>query len=121
MARYRIETPTQGITTDLGNVHFHQGVAEVEVVPHWLRSYCEQNGYPITDTQPSVDEDLADGVPDDDNNPVTPPPGNASAAAWLEHVLAIGKDRIDPNQVKDMGRDQLKELAVKLAQEGQSA
>jgi hypothetical protein len=104
MARYRIETPVRGATTDLGNVHFHQGVAEVDEVPHWLRSYCEQNGYPITDNQPPVDEDQADGVEDDDQNPVTPPPANAKLSVWREHAVAVGGD---PDTVNKMTRDEL--------------
>lgn len=91
MARYRIETPVPGVSTDLGNVHFHLGVAEVDEVPHWLRNYCEQNGYPITDTQPA--EDTADeGVEDDDANPLTRPPGNAKVSVWRQHAIAVGAD-----------------------------
>jgi hypothetical protein len=117
MARYRIETPVPGVSTDLGNVHFHLGVAEVDEVPHWLRNYCEQNGYPITDTQPA--EDTADeGVEDNDADPLTPPPGNAKVGVWRAHVVAIGNGRVTADQVTGFNRDQLKELAATLTQEG---
>jgi hypothetical protein len=103
MARYRIETPVPGVSTDLGNVHFHLGVAEVDEVPHWLRNYCEQNGYPITDTQPA--EDAADeGVEDDDANPLTRPPGNAKVSVWRQHAIAVGAD---PEAVNKMPRDEV--------------
>jgi hypothetical protein len=119
MARYRIETPVQGITTDLGNVHFHLGVAEVDEVPHWLRAYCEQNGYPITDTQPPVEEDQADeGVGDDDDNPLTPPPANAKVSVWREHAIAVGGD---PDAVNKLNRDELVAQFGATIPEGQSA
>ena len=115
MGRYLIQTPVKDASTDLGPVHFHQGKAEMDEVPYWLRNYCEQNGYTITDTQPPAD--AADGVPDDDNTPVTPPPGNASTEAWREHVLAIGTDRVFADNLNGLSRDQLKELAAELAKE----
>jgi hypothetical protein len=123
MPRYLIQTPVANASTDLGDVHFHQGKAELDEVPYWLSQYCESNGYSITDTQ-AVDEGQADGVPDDDNNPATPPPGNATTEAWREHVLAIGKGRLTDDQVAALGtatRDQLKEMAVQLGQEGPKA
>lgn len=119
MARYRIETPVKGASGDLGPVHFHQGVAELDEIPLGVRQYCELNGYTITDTQAPAEQDQADdGVPDDDNNPLTPPPGNAKAEVWREHVLAIGGDKVTADQVATLNRDQLRELAAQL-EEGQ--
>jgi hypothetical protein len=125
MTRFKIETPVRGVTTDIGPAHFQQGVAEVDDttvgVPGVL-AYCRHNGYTVTDLDAAaVEQDLADGVGDDDGNPVTPPPGNATTEAWRDHVLAIGKDRVTADQVTGLNRDQLKELAGQLAQEGPSA
>lgn len=121
MARYRIETPSKGASGDLGPVHFHQGKAEVDEIPYGVRQYCELNGYTITDTQAPAEQDQADdGVGDDDNNPLTPPPANAKTDVWREHVLAIGGERVTAEQVATLNRDQLRELAAQLAQEGQS-
>lgn len=124
MSRYQIFTPVKDASGDLGPIHFHQGKAEVDEIPYGVRQYCELNGYMITDTQ--ADED---GVPDDDGDPMTPPPGNGKASAWREHVLAIGGDRVTAEQVAALDRTQLKELAGQLAeppappatQEGQNA
>lgn len=107
MPRYLIQTPVTNYTGDLGSVHFHSGRAEVDELPDWLRIYCADQGYSITDQQP----DDAGGVPDDDGDPVTPPPGNASAEAWRDHVLALGATA---DQVDGLSRDQLRELATQL-------
>lgn len=117
MGRYLIETPVRGASTDIGDVHFHQGKAEMDEVPQWLRQYCEQQGYSITDTAPPSTVDEADDaeVGDDDGDPLTAPRGNASADAWREHVLALGGTE---DQVADLNRDQLRELAAELAKEG---
>lgn len=111
MARYLIQTPVKGASTDVGSVHFHQGKAEMDEVPQWLRQYCEQAGYSITDTQPPApaEQDQAaqaddEGVGDDDNNPVTPPPANAKVSVWREHAIAVGGD---PAAVNQMSRDEL--------------
>jgi hypothetical protein len=112
--RYRLETPAKGVTTDIGPVHFHQGVAEVDDTQPYVDrviSYCRTNGYGVHELDAPVDETV-DGVPDDDNNPVTPPPGNASTEAWREHLLAIGATDAE---VDGLTRDQLKELAAELA------
>lgn len=118
MPRYLIQTPVKGASTDIGPVHFHQGKAELDEVPHWLRQYCTENGYSITDTQ-ALEE--SDG--DDDGNPATPPPGNAKAEVWRDHVLALAAARPDSgvteDQVRDLTRDQLRELAATLGQTGQ--
>lgn len=111
MANFRIETPVKGASTDLGEIHFHNGVAEVDDIPYGVRQYCEHNGYAITDLRPSsVDEPVAEV--DDDNDPTTAPRGNASAEVWREHVLAIGGTE---QQVADLNRDQLRELATQLS------
>jgi hypothetical protein len=115
MSRYLIQTPNRKYTGDLGSVHFHLGQALVDKVEHWLDRYCAEQGYSITDTQPPAEQDQADDVPDDDGNDLSPPPGNASADAFRRHVLAIGKDRVTADQVKDLNRDQLRELAAQLA------
>lgn len=123
MTRFKIETPVRGVTTDIGPAHFQQGVAEVDDttpgVPGVL-AYCRQNGYTITDLTP-LDEDQADGVGDDDGDPLTPPPGNARVGVWRAHVVALGNGRVTADQIAGFSRDQLKEMAGQLAQEGPSA
>ena len=113
--RYRLETPAPGVTTDIGPVHFHQGVAEVDDsapnVPQVL-AYCRNNGYGVHE----LDAPVADEVGDDDNNPVTPPPVNAKVEVWREHALAIGATEA---QVDGLTKDQLKELAAELAKESE--
>lgn len=125
MGRYKLETPAAGVTTDIGPVHFHLGVAEIDDTEPGragVLSYCRHNGYTVTDLDAAAAEQgQADGVGDDDGDPVTPPPGNATTEAWRDHVLAIGKERVTADQVTGLNRDQLKELAGQLAQEGPSA
>lgn len=110
MARYLIQTPVKDASTDIGDVHFHRGKAEMDEVPHWLRNYCEQQGYTITDTAPPAEDEVGD----DDNNPVTAPPASARVEVWREHVLALKPDA----EVDGLTKDQLKELAAELAKEG---
>lgn len=120
MTRFKIETPVPKVTTDIGPAHFQQGVAEVDDttpgVPGVL-AYCRQNGYTVT----PLDEDQADGVGDDDGDPLTPPPGNARVGVWRAHVVALGNGRVTPDQVATLNRDQLKEMAATLGQEGPQA
>jgi hypothetical protein len=116
MTRFKIETPVPKVTTDIGPAHFQQGVAEVDDttpgVPGVL-AYCRHNGYTVTDLTP-IDEDPADGVGDDDGDPLTPPPGNAKVGVWRAHVVALGNGRVTADQVAGLNRDQLKELAAQL-------
>jgi hypothetical protein len=112
MPRFLIQTPVPGASTDIGNVHFHLGKAEMDVVPMWLRQYCEAQGYSITDQEADAEPAVDGEVGDDDGNPVTPPPANATVAVWREHVLAIGATEA---QVDGLTKDQLKELAAELA------
>lgn len=121
MTRYRLETPVAGVTTDIGPAHFHLGVAEVDdTVPGigGVLAYCRHNGYAVVDLDEQAAAERADDVPDDDNDPKTPPPGNASAAVWRDHLLAVG---VAEDQVRDLNRDQLRELAATLGKEGQTA
>lgn len=126
MGRYRIETPVAGVTTDIGPAHFHQGVVEVDDtepgIPGVL-TYCRHNGYTVTDldAEAAAEQDLADGVGDDDGDPLTPPPGNARVGVWRAHVVALGNGRVTADQIAGFSRDQLKEMAGQLAQEGPSA
>lgn len=52
MTAYRIQTPMPGVTTDIGPVHFHQGVAECDDtepnVPRVI-DYCRERGYAVTE------------------------------------------------------------------------
>jgi predicted component of type VI protein secretion system len=110
--RYRLETPVAGVTTDIGPVHFHLGVAEVDEahpnVPQVI-AYCRNNGYGVHE----LDEPAAEAeVGDDDNNPVTPPPASAKVEVWREHCVALGATEAD---VDGLTKDQLKELAAELA------
>jgi hypothetical protein len=128
VTKFRLTTPAPGVTTDIGPAHFRAGVAEVDDttvgVPGVL-AYCRQNGYGVTDLDAeaaalvtAMADPATDGVEDNDNNPITPPPGNAKVEVWRAHVLAIGKDRVTEDQVASLNRDQLKELAAQLGQEG---
>lgn len=60
MPRYVIETPVPDYVGALGPIHFHAGRAEVDEIPGSIRTYCEQAGYKITDTQPAAAELAAD-------------------------------------------------------------
>lgn len=109
--RYRLETPVAGVTTDIGPVHFHLGVAEVdEEHPNVAQviAYCRNNGYGVHE----LDAPVADEVDDDDNDPVTAPPANAKVEVWREHCVALGASETD---VDGLTKDQLKELAAELA------
>lgn len=114
MARYRIETPAKGVSTDIGPVHFHLGVAEADDatpgVPGVL-AYCRNNGYGVHEIDVPVDVE----VDDDDNDPATRPPVNARVEVWREHVLALKPDA----EVDGLTKDQLKELAAELAKESE--
>lgn len=109
--RYRLETPTKGVTTDIGPVHFHLGVVEVDdTAPNVLAvlNYCRNNGYGVHELDVPAEVEVGD----DDNNPVTRPPVNAKVEVWRAHVLAIGATE---DQVAGLTKDELKELADQLA------
>lgn len=76
MTAYRIQTPVPGATTDIGPVHFHNGVAECDDeqpnVPAVL-DYCRQSGYVVT----GLDREAHPLVPE----PVSLPPEVAAQYA----------------------------------------
>ena len=114
MATFKIQAPNRAYTGTVGDVAFAKGDALVddEKNPAEL-AYFRSAGYVVDEVVPVEPE-----VCDDDNNPATPPPGNASADAWREHVLTL--PGVTEDQVKDLSRDQLRELAAKI-QEGPKA
>lgn len=113
MTTYKIQAPNRAYTGTVGDVAFAKGDALVddEKNPAEL-AYFRGAGYVVDEVVPAEPE-----VGDDDNDPATPPPGNASEDAWRAHCLAIGATE---EQVKDLKRDQLKELAATI-QEGPKA
>lgn len=127
MTKFRLTTPAPNVTTDIGPAHFQRGVAEVDDATPGVAgvlAYCQQNGYGVTDLDAKAVAEAADtdpstdGVGDDDNNPVTPPPGNAATDVWRAHVLAAHPDKVTAEQLAPLNRDQLKELDAQLAKEG---
>lgn len=115
MTDYTVRTPVPDHTGAVGGVTFVKGEATVSDERHAAElTYFRGAGYTVEEvnTDPAAPE-----VGDDDNDPTTPPPGNASAKAWLEHVLTL--PGVTEDQVKDLNRDQLKELAAQL-KEGQT-
>jgi hypothetical protein len=112
MAGYLIRTPVPLHTGPVGDVDFIKGEATIDGDKHAAElAYFRAQGYVVEQITPA--DVPAEIVGDDDGNPATPPPGNASADAWREHALAIGATE---DQVKDLSRDQLKELAAKLTE-----
>lgn len=113
MTYYTVKTPVPLFTGSVGNVDFVKGEAKVHGDERSAElAYFRQAGYVVEEIVPAVEPEVSD-----DNDPITPPPGNASAEAWREHVLAIGAaHEIVADQVKDLTRDQLKELAAKITE-----
>lgn len=112
--RYRITTPVLDFTGVVGNCTFAKGAYEGPVEDGPL-AYFTAQGY-------GVEEITADAEPAAevaDHDAATRPPGNASAEAWRTYLLTL--PGVTEDQVKDMSRDQLRELADKLTQEGQGA
>jgi hypothetical protein len=118
MATFKIQSPNRDYTGTVGNVAFAKGDATVddEKNPAEL-AYFRNAGYVVEEVLPPEPEPEAE-VGDDDNDPTMPPPGNASADAWRAHVLTL--PGVTEDQVKDLSRDQLRELAAKI-QEGPKA
>lgn len=118
--RYRITTPVLGHTEIIGGCPFTKGVYEGEVDPGPL-AHFRQLGYGVeelddTPAEP-VEAEPPAPVPTFADDPKIAPAGNASEADWRAHCRAIGATE---DQVKDLKRDQLKELAAKI-QEGPKA
>lgn len=116
MATYKIQAPNRAYSGTVGDVTFAKGDALVddEKNPAEL-AYFRNAGYVVEEVVAAEPEPE---VSDDDNDPATPPPGNASEDAWRDHVLTL--PGVTEDQVKDLKRDQLKELAAKI-QEGPKA
>jgi len=118
MATFKIQAPNRAYTGSVGDVAFAKGDALVDEATYPAElAYFRNAGYVVEEVLPAEPEPEAE-VGDDDHDPATPPPGNASEDAWREHVLTL--PGVTPDQVKDLKRDQLKELAAKI-QEGTSA
>lgn len=66
-------------------------------------SPVDEKGEPFDGATPAAPE-----VGDDDGDPLTPPPANASAKVWREHVVALG------GEPGELNRDQLRELSAQL-------
>jgi hypothetical protein len=96
---FRISTPVPGFNGEVGGCHFAKGVYEGPVGDGPL-AYFRSQGYGV--------EEL------DDTPAEVAPAGNASEADWRAHCLAIGATE---DQVKDLKRDQLKELAAQISKE----
>lgn len=117
MTDYKVKTPVPDHTGQVGNVNFVKGEATVDGDKFGAEvAYFRAQGYVVEDLTTPADAPAEVG--DDDGIAVTPPPGNASADAWREHVLALGATE---DQAKDVTRDQLKELAAKLTEGQQTA
>jgi len=117
MTKYRITTPQAGFTGVSVGVNFTDGQAEVDSETHAsaLRYFVAQ-GYGVEEAKakPAKAEKPAEPVKTFADDPTIAPAGNASEKDWRAHALAIGATE---DQVKDLGRDQLRELAAKVAKE----
>lgn len=115
MTKYRISTPQAGFTGVSVGVNFTDGHAEIDSATQAsaLRYFLAQ-GYGIEEVKakPAKAEKPAEPVKTFADDPTVAPAGNASAEDWRKHALAIGATE---DQVKDLGRDPLKELAAKIA------
>lgn len=118
MTKFRISTPVRDFTGEVGGCAFAKGVYEGEVQPGPL-AYFRAQGYSVVELDETPAEPEQPPAPEltfaDD--PKVPPAGNASEADWRFHCLAIGAT---DDQVKDLKRDQLKELAAKITKEPQA-
>jgi hypothetical protein len=118
--RYRISAPVRDFSGEVGGCSFGKGVYEGEVQPGPL-AYFRAQGYTVEelDDAPAEPVDREPPAPETTfaDDPKVPPAGNASEADWRAHCLAIGAT---DDQVKDLKRDQLKELAAKITKEPQA-
>jgi len=118
VTKYRISTPVLDFTGEVGGCHFAKGVYKGPVGDGPL-AYFRSQGYIVEELDETPAEPEEPPAPEltfaDD--PKVAPAGNASEADWRAHCLAIGATE---DQVKDLKRDQLKELAAKI-QEGPKA
>lgn len=120
MTKFRISAPVATFTGEVGGCAFGKGVYEGEVGDGPL-AYFRVQGYSVEelDDAPPEPEEVEPPAPTltfaDD--PKVAPAGNASADDWRAHALAIGATE---DQVKGLGRDQLKELAAQITKEQQA-
>ncbi|MEV4053033.1 hypothetical protein AB0J55_17760 [Amycolatopsis sp. NPDC049688] len=120
MTKFRISTPVAEFTGEVGGCAFAKGVYEGEVGDGPL-AYFRSQGYTVeeldeTPAEPEATEPPAPVLTFADD-PTIAPAGNASEADWRAHCLAIGATQ---DQVKDLKRDQLKELAATITKESQA-
>jgi len=116
MTKYLISTPQAGFTGISVGVNFTNGQAEVdsETQAAALR-YFRAQGYGVEEAAAeAAGAEPSAPVPTFADDPAIAPAGNASEADWRAHCLAIGATE---DQVKDLKRDQLKELAAKITKE----
>jgi len=117
MTTWKITAPVPSYTGEVADCAFAHGRYEGPASAGAI-NYFRGAGYSVE----RVDETPAEPeppVPEPTfaDDPKIAPAGNASEADWRAHCLAIGATE---DQVKDLKRDQLKELAAKI-QEGPKA
>jgi hypothetical protein len=114
--RYRVSTPVKDFTGEVGGCLFAKGIYEGDVQPGPL-AYFRAQGYSVQELDDTPEPEATEPELTFADDPKVPPAGNASEADWRFHCLAIGAT---DDQVKDLKRDQLKELAAKITKEPQA-
>ncbi|WP_086846820.1 hypothetical protein [Amycolatopsis kentuckyensis] len=120
MTTWKISAPVTDYTGEVAGCAFARGRYEGPASAGAL-NYFRGAGYSVeaVDESPAEPEETEPPapVPTFADDPKVAPAGNASEADWRTHCLAIGATE---DQVKDLKRDQLKELAAKIAKEQQA-
>lgn len=121
MTTWKITALVEDYTGEVAGCAFARGRYEGPASPGAL-NYFRSAGYGVeqVDETPAEPKEVEPPAPvltfaDD---PKVAPAGNASADDWRKHALAIGATE---DQVKDLGRDQLRELAAKVAKQKEQA
>ncbi|MFB9687700.1 hypothetical protein [Amycolatopsis plumensis] len=113
---WKISSPVTDYTGEVAGCAFARGRYEGPASTGAL-NYFRGAGYRVEKVEaepaeaPAPAETPAKTFADD---PKIAPAGNASEKDWRRHALAIGATE---DQVKDLGRDQLRELAAKVAKD----
>lgn len=118
MTTWKITAPVTDYTGEVAGCAFGRGRYEGPASMGAL-NYFRGAGYSVeeVDEIPAEPEQPPAPVPTFAEDPKIAPAGNASADDWRAHALAIGATE---DQVKGLGRDQLKELAAKITKEQQA-
>lgn len=118
MTTWKISAPVTDYTGEVAGCAFARGRYEGPASTGAL-NYFRGAGYSVEEVTAEPEKPAEPPAPEPTfaEDPKVAPAGNASEADWRTHCLAIGATE---DQVKDLKRDQLKELAAKIAKEQQA-